>query len=75
MVGSGSPAEAWRDEISDLLSALGWRTDRYSAPPAHSSTLVVLDELAGAARTGWRVTGIDPAVATTARAAIRPTDY
>jgi hypothetical protein len=55
------------------LHALGWRTDRdsYSRPPAHSPTLDVLDELAGAARAGWRVTGTDLAVATTARAVIR----
>ncbi len=73
VAGSGSPAEKWRDEISDLLLALGWRTERdsYSRPPAYSPTLEVLDELAGAARTGWRATGTDPAVATTARAVIR----
>lgn len=73
VAGSGVPAEDWRDEISDLLVALGWRTadDRSPAPPAHSPTLVVLSELAGAARTGARVTGTDPAVATTARAVIR----
>jgi hypothetical protein len=73
VAGSGIPAEEWRDEIGDLLLALGWRTDRdsYSRPPAHSPTLDVLDELAGAARTGWRVTGTDLAVATTARAVIR----
>jgi hypothetical protein len=73
VAGSGVPAEDWRDEISDLMLALGWRTDRdrYSPPPAHSPTLDVLQELAGAARTGWRVTGTDLAVATTARAVIR----
>jgi len=74
VAGSGIPAEEWRDEIGDLLFALGWWTDRdsYARPPAHSPTLDVLDELAGAARTGMRVTGTDPAVATTARAVIRP---
>jgi len=73
VAGSGVPAEEWRDEIGDLLLTLGWRTDRdpYSRPPAHSPTLDVLDELAGAARTGWRVAGTDLAVATTARAVIR----
>jgi len=73
VAGSGVPAEHWREEVGDLLLALGWRTsrDRYSRPPAHSPTLVVLEELAGAARTGWRVTGTDLAVATTARAVIR----
>jgi hypothetical protein len=74
VAGSGSPAEDWRTEIGDLLYGLGWRFDRerYSPPPAHSPTLTVLHELAGAAHTGWRVTGTDAAVATTARAAIRP---
>ncbi len=73
VAGSGVPAQEWRSEISNLLFALGWRsgTDRYSPPPAHSPTLDVLDQLAGAARTGWRVTGIDLAVAASARAAIR----
>jgi hypothetical protein len=76
VAGSCSPMQEWRTEISELLFALGWRggDDRYSAPPAHSPTLVVLHQLAGAARTGWNpVTGVDLAVATTARAAIRRT--
>jgi hypothetical protein len=75
VVGSGVPAQEWRSEISDLLFALGWRSgaDRYSRPPAQSPTLDVLDQLAGAARTGWRRTdGGDFAVAATARAAIGP---
>jgi hypothetical protein len=73
VVGSGVSAQQWRNEISDLLFALGWRsgTDRHSSPPAHSPTLDVLDELAGAARTGWRVTETDFAVAASARAVIR----
>ena len=73
VAGSGAPAEQWRDQIRELLLALGWRTDRdrYSPPPAHSPTLDVLTELSGAARIGWRVTGTDPAVAATARWAIR----
>ena len=73
VAGSGEPAEHWREEIGELLLALGWRTDRdrYSPPPAQSPTLVVLEELAGAARTGWRVTGTDPGVAATARSVIR----
>src|SRR5680860_1096481 len=73
VVGSGVPAQEWRGEISDLLFALGWRSgaDRYSPPPAHSPTLDVLDQLAGAARTGWsRIEGGDFAVAATARAVI-----
>lgn len=73
VAGSGVPAEHWREEVGDLLLALGWRTnrDRHSPPPAQSPTLVVLEELAGAARTGWRVTGTDLAVAATARSVIR----
>lgn len=72
VAGSGLPTEDWRAEISDLLLALGWTEgDRYSPPTAQSPTLAVLEELAGAARTGWRLQGTDLAVATTARAVIR----
>lgn len=73
VAGSGVPAQLWREEIGDLLLDLGWRIDRdsHSAPPASSPTLVVLEELAGAARTGWRVTGTNLAVAATARSVIR----
>ena len=74
VAGSGAPAEEWRSEISDLLFALGWRSgrDRFSPPPAHSPTLDVLSELAGAARAGWgEIKGTDLAVAATARAVIR----
>jgi hypothetical protein len=76
VVGSGVPAQEWHSEISHLLFALGWRSghDRFSPPPVHSATLDVLNQLAGAARTRWRETaGVDPAVATTARAVIRRT--
>jgi hypothetical protein len=76
VAGSGVPAQEWRSEISDLLFALGWRSghDRESPPPANSATLDVLERLAGASRARWReITGIDLAVAATARAAIRPT--
>jgi len=74
VAGSGVPAHEWRSEISDLLFALGWRSgrDRFSPPPAHSVTLDVLDQLAGTARIRRsEVKGVDLAVATTARAAIR----
>lgn len=74
VVGSGVPAQEWRGEISGLLSALGWRSggDRYySDPPAHSGTLDVLEQLAGATHTGWSAIGADLAVAATARAVIR----
>jgi hypothetical protein len=73
VAGSGIPAEEWRDEVGDLLFALGWRTDRdsHSRPPAHSPPPGVLAELGRGARPGGRVTGTDLAVATTARAVIR----
>ena len=76
VAGSGVPVQEWRSEISDLLFALGWRSghDRFSPPPAHSATLDVLEQLAGASRVRWReITGVDLAVATTARAVITPT--
>jgi hypothetical protein len=74
VAGSGVPAQEWRGQISDLLFALGWRDgwDGSSPPPARSPTLDVLDQLAGASRAGWRVSGVDSAVAATARAVIRP---
>ena len=71
---SGTPVEDWRGEISDLLFALGWRTngDPDVPLPTNSATLTVLLQLAGENRLHWRqVKGIDLAVATTARAAIR----
>lgn len=73
VVGSGTQAQDWREEISDLMYALGWRSgaDRFSPPSANSLTLDVLRELAGASRTGWGLTGSHPAVAATARASIR----
>ncbi len=73
VVGSGTPGESWDGDISDLLLALGWRVhqDPSAWPPADSPTLTVLELLGGAARGGWRVKGIDLAVAATARAAIQ----
>lgn len=74
VAGSGAPAEEWRDEISDLLFAAGWRSGgaQFSPPSAHSPTLDVLNQLAGAARCRWgRIDGVDLAVATTASAVIR----
>ncbi len=76
VVGSGTPPEEWRSEISELLYDLGWRNghDRSSSPPANSDTLTVLSLLAGAARARWgEIHDVDFAVAATARAAIRPT--
>jgi hypothetical protein len=73
VVGSGLPAQEWRSEISTLLFALGWRSgaDQYRPPPAHSPSLDVLEQVAGAARSGWNTTGTDFAVGASARAAIR----
>jgi len=73
VAGSGTPVQEWRSEISDLLYALGWRSgaDRHSHPPADSLTLDVLEQLVGAAWTGWRLTGTDLAVAASARAVTR----
>lgn len=73
VAGSGAPAEDWHAMISDLLFDIGWRTSRdsYSPPTAHSTTLTVLETLAGATRAGWRVTGTDLAVAATSRRVIR----
>lgn len=74
VAGSGAPAEHWRHEISELMHAVGWSSgsDRYSPPPADSPTLDVLDHLVGAARVRRRkITGVDFAVAATAREAIR----
>jgi hypothetical protein len=74
VIGSGVPAQEWRGEIGDLLFALGWVSghDRFAPPPAHSATLDVLEQLAGASRVRWReIKGVDFAVAATARAVIR----
>jgi hypothetical protein len=74
VVGSGTPPEEWRSQISDLLFAIGWRSghDRMALPPANSQTLEVLGLLAGAARARWsEIKRVDIAVAATARAAIR----
>lgn len=72
VVASGEPAQEWHNQISDLLFALGWRTtgSHDLRPLAHSPTLDVLDELAGAARSGWPNSGTNPAVAASARLAI-----
>ena len=74
VVGSGKPANEWRQEVSNLLVALGWRSgwDQVSPPPPTSPTLDVLEHLAGSARSRWGdVDGAAPAVAASARGAIR----
>ena len=73
VVGGETPAQRWHQDISDLMSDLGWRSglDGFSAPPADSPTLDVLELLAGETRTGRGLSGIDPAVAAAARAAMR----
>ncbi|MDN5743797.1 MAG: plasmid pRiA4b ORF-3 family protein [Nocardioidaceae bacterium] len=71
---SGTPIEQWRGEISELMLALGWRNSRdlSAMPSADSATLDILLGLAGENGLHWRdVKGVDFAVATTARAAIR----
>lgn len=75
-VASGTTAQARREEIGELMFALGWRNGRdgISRPTANSATLDVLHILAGAVRAGWGdVEGFDDAVAATARAVIRRT--
>lgn len=72
VVGSGSPAEGWNSEISDLLSALGWRVEarRGHRPPLPSTpTVEVLETLAGRLRDRPLI-GHFPAVAATARSAV-----
>ena len=74
VVGSGLPAEEWEREIRTLLLGLGWRVegspvlDRFSV---NSPTLDALELLCGETRRG-RLTGLDPAVAATARAVTGP---
>ena len=74
VVGSGLPAEKWEREIRTLLLGLGWRVegspvlDRFSV---NSPTLDALELLCGETRRG-RLTGLDPAVAATARAVTGP---
>lgn len=72
VVVNGAPAEDWHQTTSGLLSNLGWRTScgSYSPPFGHSPTLVVPENPAAAARTGWHVTGTDLAMATTRRLVI-----
>jgi len=73
---SGTPIEQWRGEISELMLALGWRDNRdlNAMPSADSATLDILLGLAGENRLHWHdVKGVDLAVATTARAAVRGT--
>jgi hypothetical protein len=74
VAGSGVPVQDWRDEVSDLLMAVGWRSDggSYALTAIRNPTLEVLEELAGAASAHrGLVEGVDPGVATTARAVIR----
>ena len=71
---SGTPVEHWRDEISDLMLALGWRSvgDQFEPPSATSATLDVLLQLVGESRLHWReIKGVDFAVAALARAVVR----
>ncbi len=74
VAGGGVPAQQWREQISELMFALGWRSGGGddSLPSPQSATLAVLDDLAGATRHSWRhLEGVDPAVAAVARAVTR----
>ena len=73
VVGSGAPVEQWNAQIRDLMFDLGWRPGDPRLPEylfVDNPTLQILEMLAGRPRTG-RVTTTNPAVAATARAAIR----
>lgn len=70
-VGSGTMAQNWYDEVSNLMFGLGWRSghDLYPAPLAISPTLDVLRLLAGASRAKrGDVVGVDDGLARVARA-------
>lgn len=74
VVAGGSPAEEWASEIRNLLLGLGWRVEGspvLGVAAVVSPTLDVLELLSGKTHRG-RLTGTDPAVAATARAAIGP---
>ena len=73
VAGSETPAEQWDESISWIMFDLGWRdrADPYRAPSSESPTLDVLRLLAGATRKHWRAHGMDPAVATVARAVMQ----
>ncbi|TQC39227.1 plasmid pRiA4b ORF-3 family protein [Rhodococcus sp. WS4] len=72
VVGSGSPAEEWKNEIRNLLLGLGWRVEGspvLGLAAVVSPTLDVLELLSGKTHRG-RLTDLDPTVAATARAVI-----
>ncbi|MFD9664140.1 plasmid pRiA4b ORF-3 family protein [Rhodococcus sp. NPDC059968] len=74
VVGSGIAAEEWKREIRNLLLSLGWRVQGSPFPDrvaVASPTLDVLELLSGKTHHG-RLTGLNPAVAATARAVIGP---
>ncbi len=73
VVASETPAELWKESISELLFDLDWRDtqDPYRLPSAESPTLDALNLLAGAMRTGWRHEGVYTAAAAVARSVIR----
>ena len=76
VIGSETPAEQWQREIRDVLMDLGWRVSGdgpYQQFSVDNPTLAVLELLAGETRHG-RLAGVEPAVAATARAAIKRAD-
>lgn len=72
VVGSEAPAEVWDDQVRDLLFSVGWRLE--GSPfigyvSVTNPTLDILELLAGRTSRG-HLTGVDPAVAATARAVL-----
>ena len=73
VVGSGVPAERWNPSIRSLLGLLGWQTtygNIISGPQPHSPTLSVL-EILGGVMTRKERTGVNAALAATARSVAR----
>ncbi|WP_041944212.1 plasmid pRiA4b ORF-3 family protein [Tsukamurella paurometabola] len=74
VVGSGTPVENWRKEVSDLLYAAGWRTggaNRYPMMlPVTSPTYTILESMTDTHRDRWHVRGTDDGIAATARAVL-----
>ncbi|GFZ87835.1 hypothetical protein GCM10011359_16460 [Nesterenkonia alkaliphila] len=72
-VGAESPAEHWKDQISEMMYGLGWRDGRhmFAPPQPHSATLETLEIMAGSMRGPTRIRGVHLGVAALARGAIR----
>lgn len=73
VVGAGIPAEKWDPTISSLLGLLGWQSQYgnvIGAPSAGSPTLSVLEVLGGR-MVRRELTGVNAALAATARSVVR----